>query len=47
MTVTTSPPHSPTVDVENDRPSWRAKRRRTRQLRLRDETSADSPSSIT
>ena len=40
MTVTTSPPHSPTVDVENDRPSWRAKRRRTRQLRLRDETSA-------
>jgi hypothetical protein len=39
MTVITSPPHRPTVDVD-DRPSWRAKRRRTRQLRLRDETSA-------
>jgi hypothetical protein len=40
MTVTISPPHSPTVDVENDGPSWRAKRRRIQQLRLRDETSA-------
>ena len=40
MTVTISPPHSPTVDMENVRPSWRAKRRRIRQLRLRDETSA-------
>ena len=40
MTVTTLPPHSRTVDVENDRPSWRVKRRRTRQLRLQDETSA-------
>ena len=40
MTVTTSPPYSPTVSVDDHRPSWRAKRRRTRQLRLRDETSA-------
>lgn len=40
MTVTISPPHSPTVDVENARPSWRAKRRRIRQLRIHDETSA-------
>jgi hypothetical protein len=40
MTVTISPPHSPTVDVENARPSWRVKRRLIRQLRLRDETSA-------
>ena len=40
MTVIISPPDSPTVDVENDRPSWRTKRRRTRELRLRDETSA-------
>ena len=40
MTVIISPPDSPTVDVEDDRPSWRAKRRRTRELRLRDETSA-------
>lgn len=40
MTVTTSPPYSPTVSVDGHRPSWREKRRRTRQLRLRDETSA-------
>jgi hypothetical protein len=40
MTVTTLPPHSRTVDVEDDRPSWRVRRRRIRQLRLQDETSA-------
>src|SRR5687768_2611332 len=39
MTVTTLPPHSRTVDVDNDRPTWRVKRRRLRQLRLQDETS--------
>jgi hypothetical protein len=40
MTVTISPPPGPTVDVENARRSWRAKRRRIRQLRIHDETSA-------
>jgi hypothetical protein len=40
MTVTTSPPQVPTVSIDDHRPSWRAKRRLTRQLRLRDETSA-------
>ena len=40
MTVTTSPPYSPTVSVDDHRPSWRAKRRLVRQLRLRDEASA-------
>jgi hypothetical protein len=40
MTVTTSPPQVPTVSVDDHRPSWRAKRRLTRQLRLRDQASA-------
>jgi hypothetical protein len=40
MTVSTSPPQVSTVDIGLPRPSWRAKRRRIRQLRLRDETSA-------
>jgi hypothetical protein len=30
----------PTLDIDSHRPSWRAKRRLTRQLRLRDQTSA-------
>jgi hypothetical protein len=40
MTVTTSSPEVSTVDAGVSRSSWRAKRRLTRQLRLRDETSA-------
>jgi hypothetical protein len=41
MTVSTSPPQVSTGDVDIPRrPSWRAKRRLSRQLRLRDETSA-------
>jgi hypothetical protein len=30
----------PTLDIDSHRPSWRAKRRLTRQLQLRDQTSA-------
>jgi hypothetical protein len=40
MTVTTSRPQGSTVDVGVSRPSWWVKRRLSRQLRLRDETSA-------
>jgi hypothetical protein len=40
MTVTTSPPQRSAVDVGVPRPSWMAKRRLSRQLRFRDETSA-------
>ena len=40
MTVTTSPPQVSTVDVGVSRLSWRAKSRLSRQLRIRDETSA-------
>lgn len=36
----TSAPPVPTVDLDGHQPSWLAKRRLTRQLRLRDETSA-------
>ncbi len=36
----TSAPPVPTVDLDGHPPGWLAKRRRTRQLRLRDETSA-------
>jgi hypothetical protein len=39
MTVTASPPPS-SVDIGVPRPSWMAKRRLSRQLRLRDGTSA-------
>jgi hypothetical protein len=40
MTVTTSPPQPSTVAVGVPRPSWMARRRLSRQLRLRDGSSA-------
>jgi hypothetical protein len=38
--ATLSPPQVPGTDLVEVHPSWRARRRQTRQLRLRDQTSA-------
>ena len=40
MSAVTTDQVVPTFDIDSHRPSWRAKRRLTRQLQLRDQTSA-------